>query len=427
MKILLVLPNLPYPLDSGGNQAMFSMIDALRKEHDVSIMLLSNKHFSIQHSLETLWPDVKFHFSPMNTEWPVMFSEVYGGLGFRLRAYLAPSFMRKYFRFAYKHVPSHVDSDTMLRAKTLMNCNYMDFPYLKMYRDIVRLHEKEHFDIIQGEFANFTDMAYYLPDNVTKVFVHHEIAYVRRKNELELMGGDDVCMLAAWKKMRDAELAALAGYDKVIVLTDKDREILSSDGIDSSKIYVSPAVVASPCRDFAPCSRDYVFVGGSHHHPNMDGILWLCEEVLPILRSRCKDFRIHIVGQWNKKVSDTLKQNNPELVFEGFVDDLSAFLNGKISIVPIRIGSGMRMKILEAVYASSPFVTTVKGVEGQSFLSGRDCLVGDDAADFADAMLRLADNGSLQKNIAESALGIVREMYDPESMVRRRMDFYRSL
>ena len=108
----------------------------------------------------------------------------------------------------------------------------------------------------------------------------------------------------------------------------------------------------------------------------------------------------------------------------GVVEDLHTFLNGKITIVPIRIGSGMRMKILDAVWSSSPFITTSKGVEGQDFTNGIDCIIADSPQEFGKAMVMLSSDTVLQKSLSENAVIKVKKYYNPEAMMKIRADFY---
>lgn len=78
-----------------------------------------------------------------------------------------------------------------------------------------------------------------------------------------------------------------------------------------------------------------------------------------------------------------------EMELVGYVEDLREYLNGSIVLVPIRIGSGMRMKILDAVSSMASFVTTTKGVEGIDLRHNEECLIADSATDFAAAVIRL--------------------------------------
>ena len=111
----------------------------------------------------------------------------------------------------------------------------------------------------------------------------------------------------------------------------------------------------------------------------------------------------------------------------GYVDDLRAFLKGSIAVVPIRIGSGMRMKILDAIAARCPFVTTAKGVEGIDLENGRECLMADDPDAFAEAIIRLAGDAELQEQLALRAEAKLQALYSPGQMQQRRLDIYKGI
>ena len=87
----------------------------------------------------------------------------------------------------------------------------------------------------------------------------------------------------------------------------------------------------------------------------------------------------------------------------------------------------MRMKILDAVFARVPFVTTSKGVEGLDFRSGEECLIADEASAFADAVVRLAEDEKLQAKLVQQAADKLSALYNPQEMLERRMAIYEQM
>jgi glycosyltransferase involved in cell wall biosynthesis len=154
---------------------------------------------------------------------------------------------------------------------------------------------------------------------------------------------------------------------------------------------------------------------------------WFSTEVVKALRARGRMPKLYISGVWNDDIKASVTSAYPEAVFTGFVDDLSAFLNGKISIVPIRIGSGMRMKIIDSISASSPLVTTSKGCEGLPCSDNDNCLIADTADTFADAIIRMSDDEKLQEQCARKAISTLRTTLDAEKLLRLRMEFYKNV
>ena len=110
----------------------------------------------------------------------------------------------------------------------------------------------------------------------------------------------------------------------------------------------------------------------------------------------------------------------------GFVDDLESAIQNTIMIVPITIGSGIRMKILEAANLGIPFVSTSVGAEGIPVLSGRHCLLADDPSDFVDAILQLKDHEKRAMFI-QNAHQLIETNYSLEALRRNRRALYASI
>lgn len=111
----------------------------------------------------------------------------------------------------------------------------------------------------------------------------------------------------------------------------------------------------------------------------------------------------------------------------GYIKDLPSFLKGSIALVPIRIGSGMRMKILEAVSANIPFITTTKGVEGIDLLDKEEYLKADSGTEFADAIITLSQNTELQEKLVRQAKSKIKDIYNPSNMLERRFNIYKQI
>ena len=423
MRILFALPYIPYPLDSGGNQAVFSMIDNLRKKHRISVIFRIYRHSEQVEALQRLWGDVDFYiFNYANVsaeKQPLIFKS----FKFRFINYIKNSFNRKYDRYLYRmlYKSTSVESQLWTRLFLGLRSGNLDMDFCKFVKDVAVKH---HFDVIQTEFIDFLDLCYYLPEKTKKVFVHHEISFVKNENELSLLPMVSDEMKIEYQKKKDAEISMLRRYDYIITLTDVDKKILSKY-IPEKNIYVSPAVIAETRRlEFRDCGAEFVFLGGADHFPNMDGVDWLCREIIPELRKVLDGFRIYVVGKWNQYQQKMLGNIDPSIVFTGFIQDLNAFQNGKISIIPIRIGSGMRMKILDAVISGSPFITTTKGQEGMGFVDGVHCCIADTPVAFAEAMARMASDRAQQKALIMAAREKVSIEYNTDVMLKKRENFY---
>ena len=435
MKILFILPYVPYPLDSGGNQAVFTMLDYLKDRHEISLLLSThgeNAAKNVEKLKEALGNVFIFHHKKAAKA--MLPEEDFGYMPplpqkvCRIALSVANSMQRKINRRRrkYKVVQQQdgVGSDFIRFNSTLFARNeYLTSDYCQYVRDVAN----QGFDIVQVEFYELLPLVYVLPRDVRKIFVHHELRFVRNANEMALFKESHIKDPIRYAEEKACELAALSLYDDVITLSEIDKNLLLEE-LPSLSIHVSPAALFMAQEKVAfkiQPARSFVFVGSGNHLPNADGLLWFCQEILPIFRTyEQEQVKVYVVGNWSETLRRVVTTNNPEIEFTGFVDDLQAFLNGKISIVPIRIGSGIRIKILEAVVSKSPFISTAKGCEGLPALHGQNCLVADTPQDFAQAMqLLLHDSGSQQK-LALCASETINSLQGRDKILELRNNIY---
>jgi glycosyltransferase involved in cell wall biosynthesis len=151
-------------------------------------------------------------------------------------------------------------------------------------------------------------------------------------------------------------------------------------------------------------TSDLVFVGSMDWMPNVDGILWFIDEVLPLIRKRRPQCTIAVVGRQPGREVANLAQRDSLIRITGTVPDVRPWLWGaKAAIVPLRIGGGTRLKIYEAMAARVPVVSTTIGAEGLDISPGENILIGDTAAEFADACLRLLAGEEERERVAVAA------------------------
>lgn len=144
---------------------------------------------------------------------------------------------------------------------------------------------------------------------------------------------------------------------------------------------------------------DLVFVGSMDWMPNVDGITWFFEEVFPLIRERRPETTVAIVGRTPPK---SLSRYPARIT--GTVPDVRPYLWGsRVSIVPLRVGGGTRLKIYEAMAARVPVVSTTIGAEGLDVEDGRDLLLADTPREFAAQCLRVLADAGVRDRLVDSA------------------------
>lgn len=178
------------------------------------------------------------------------------------------------------------------------------------------------------------------------------------------------------------------------------------------------------------------FVGALDYEPNTEAVEWFVREVLPVVLRSVPTAQLRIVGRGAERVAWVRAE--PGVVLRGPVDVLADELGlADVSIVPIRVGAGTRLKVVEALANRLPLVTTTVGCEGIDVRDGVDALIRDDAAGFAAACVRLLTDGDERQRLADAGAVLFERRYDwagietsvaelAASTVRRRADQARS-
>ena len=405
MNIVILTSLLPYPLNSGGAQAQYNMIDSLRSVHKFVIVFPENGYNQMDAMLELQkrWPEVEFK--------PYRYYRQLASLSFFVDK------IKRSFNLLFRNKSRAFQIERILKP--------YGFPVDNRFVSFVNRIVKEHAaDYIQVEFYPFLSLIPRMPAGIKKLFVHHEIRYVRNNRLLadyQLTKSENTL----YENLRNEEIANLNHCDKVVTLTNVDKLELLKSGV-KSPIYVSPAAVSTEQKEYKSWNRTLVFLGSYSHFPNQEGVDWLIQKVLPLMDwKKNLPITLHLVGLgWPKSYNRTI--NGLEIVCDGYVENLSDILSGSIMLVPILSGSGMRMKILEAAALNVPFVTTSVGVEGLDFVDGESCLIADEPATYAEAIFKLVSDQTLHKSLAEAASVTFEQKYSLAALSKCRDSVYKA-
>ena len=179
--------------------------------------------------------------------------------------------------------------------------------------------------------------------------------------------------------------------------------------------------------DFATRVHDLVFVGSMDWMPNIDGARWFMDEVLPLIWAEKPECRLAIVGK-NPPSSMAAAAKDPRITITGTVPDVRPYLWGSaVSIVPLRVGGGTRLKIFEAMAAGTPVVSTAIGAEGLPVQHGKTIRIADAPNAFAAECLDLLSNAGARSDLSANALRLVRANFSWEQVARFFENTLRSL
>jgi sugar transferase (PEP-CTERM/EpsH1 system associated) len=225
-----------------------------------------------------------------------------------------------------------------------------------------------------------------------------------------------------WRRLRHYEARLCREAAAVVAVSDTDAALLRRlapegrflvlpNGVDTAAFAFRPPVdgdAAGP--DTAPT---LLFTGTMDFRPNVDAVLWLAEAILPRLRRARPDLRCLVVGKSPDPRLLAAARRQPGLVVTGAVPDVRPYLaRAAVYVVPMRMGSGVRLKVLEAMAAGVPVVSTPMGLEGIAATPGEHAAVAETPEAFAGAVLRLLDDPAQRARQARQARALVEAGYD---------------
>lgn len=410
--ILFIIPWLPYPLVSGGHQALFNGIAAVADDFETYV-IYEAKDDEEEHKYKEeflrlipnvhLVPLISMHHTP--PYW-----------------YRLASKIERYLRRKIGIKETNDRGENLcgwwIKSVSPLNKNWLEH--------IDRICSEHHFDIIQVEMPWMVSQILTLPKDSKNIFVHHELGFVKR--ELELKAYKNCQYVQACKSFADfAEIGLLNKYDAVVTLSIIDKKKLIDHGV-SVPVYNSLATINKPIDSILKIGdgKRLSFVGPKSNTPNYTGLIWFLENCWHRLLEADNGYRLEIIGEWDEESVEELAKKYPQIKFIGFVDDLGTAIKGSVMIVPITIGSGIRMKILEACALGVPFVSTSVGAEGIPVEDGVNCYIANTPELFVVRLLKLRDKG-IQQFFVENAQKMVKEHYSMEALRENRLTIYKDL
>jgi len=222
--------------------------------------------------------------------------------------------------------------------------------------------------------------------------------------------------------LRTAEQALLRTYTRVVAVSEVDAAQLESL-VPGTKVDVVPnGVDVRYFGETVPAMRDaharetLVFTGTLGYPPNVDAMRFFVADIWPLIKARHPAVRLWIVGASPSREVRALAQQ-PGIEVYASVPDVRPYLGGSaVAVVPLRGGSGTRLKILEALAAERPVVSTTLGAEGLHLEPGRDLLLADTPAEFAAAVAMLLERQDDAWALAAHGRETVRRLYSWDSV-----------
>lgn len=419
MNILFLAPRLPLPADTGGKIRTYNIIKQIAKKHLVHLVCFSFEMMD-QESVK--------EFARMNV--------------------------------AVTLIPVREDNFTEKAIGLLLG----QFPYsiMKYYSKnmenaLIALKRSNPFDLIHVDHLHMAHYRHFFA-GTPAVLDEHNVEY----RILERCVPVERSLIKKWifrnqaVKMKTFESRAVKEFSGCLAVSEDDADILKEIGGSNAFVQVIPngvdteyfnSVGQLPVNQLAswpvgqlpvdPMNKptdqqdigltgklanrqtgkltesSLVFTGSMDWLPNDDAVLFFSKEILPLIWEKDPNVKFYIVGKSPSQAIQTLAGQEPRIVVTGRVDDVRPYIaQAKAFVVPIRIGGGTRLKILEAMSMEKPVVSTTIGAEGIKHTDGKDILLADQPQDFADKVVSLLNDDYRAERMGVLARKLVCDQYD---------------
>ena len=391
MKILFLSPTVPFPLTDGGRIRVFNLLKQIATKSDVTLLALETQPTDSEGVAQLQQLGIQVHLIPnAPTLPPLSFSTL-------LKAFLRrqPITVARYDLPAYRQ-----------KFKESLATGAFDLVHYEMFHTAQFYPEARLPGVLSQQNV---DSAIWrrLCDETVNPF--YKFAYWTQQ--------------LAFQRY---ERVLSPKFDAVTCTSDIDAAVFQRHcARDAIEIIPNGVDVTHYQPDFsAEVSAHLIYIGSMDWYPNEDAVSFFADEVLPRIQENVPDVRFSIVGG-NPSARVQKLAERKGVVVTGRVPEIKPyFAEATVFVVPLRIGSGTRLKILEALAMGKAIVSTSVGAEGLDLKDGEEIFIADEPEAFADAVTRLLTDTSLRRRIGENGRARVERDYNWQSIGEKLHQLY---
>jgi glycosyltransferase involved in cell wall biosynthesis len=397
MKILVLCNKSPWPKREGGPIAMYAMISGLiQAGHSVKVLAANTIKYTAEP--DTIPADFKekthieFVHIDLSITVPGALFNFFSGKSYHVTRFHTKAFAQKITEILRK------DTYDIIQLETLQMATYLDI--LRKYSEapvVLRAHNIEH-KIWQR-----------IAENCHNPFKRFYLNHL-------------------YHSLRRFEIGILNKMDGIIAITPVDARNLDrlSHSTNIISIPFGINLESLPENPLQPEEASLFHIGSMNWYPNEEGIKWLISEVWPAVTKKQPGIELHLAGRY---MTDwLLKLSVPRIIVDGEVPDVWEYMQKySIMVVPLFSGSGIRIKIVEAMAAGKAIITTAIGAEGINYENGVHLLIAKDAKSFTDAIVKLCNDKTLRDTLGKNARLLIAKEHDNNKLMQKLTSFYAEL
>jgi glycosyltransferase involved in cell wall biosynthesis len=375
LKILFISPYFPYYNKGGGGTISLQRIKSLSKFAEIDLIFLTNGEEFLKYKDEFKNFVKEFNYVKQNK------FEIIKNILF-------------YFQ-----------------KKSLRECFAFSKNLLKILKEKILLNK---YDFVWFNHERTFQYSFYIPYCKKIVDLHdvtserHKKTFLKEKNPfLKLIH------LYEFFRIKNVERKILKNADGIIVTSKEERKKLKNN----KKVFELAFYPEIRIRKMENDEKNILFIGDMDYFPNKDALFYFIKKIFPHIKQKIKDAKLFIVGpSMNKSIKKL--SNGKDIFTKGFVPKIEeVYSKTNVLVVPLRIGTGIRVKIIEAMANGVPIVSTKIGCEGiKGIKDGVNIMIRDNPLEFAEAVERLLVDKKLAASISKEGYNLVKKYYSEENL-----------
>lgn len=391
MKILFLSPTVPFPLTDGGRIRVFNLLKQIAKKSEVTLLTLETQATDVGGVAELRQLGIQVHLVPNAPSLPRL------SLGTLVKAFLK----RQPITVARYDVPS----------------------YRQKFRELIA---NQSFDLVHYEMLHVAQ--FYTETHSPGVLSQQNVdSAIWRRLCSETT--NPFYKFAYWTQQlafQRYERVLSPKFDAVTCTSDIDASVFQQHCAENAIEIIPNGVDITHYRPAftAEAPAHLIYIGSMDWYPNEDAVGFFADAVLPQIQEKVPDVTFSIVGG-NPSLRVQKLAERKDVVVTGRVPEIKPyFAEATVFVVPLRIGSGTRLKILEALAMGKAIVSTTVGAEGLDLKDGEEIFIADEPIAFADAVIRLLTDSGLRRRMGENGRARVEQDYDWRSIGEKLHEVY---
>jgi glycosyltransferase involved in cell wall biosynthesis len=253
------------------------------------------------------------------------------------------------------------------------------------------------------------------------IFDTVDLHFLREESEARLTRDHEVRRKAQETQQLEYEL--IDQSDETWTVSSVEQQLLQEKWPNKSIQLVSNIVDVPGSKTPFALRRDWLFIGGFQHRPNIDAVLFFVQRIYPLVNEHLGDAKFYIIGE--KAPPEIVALATERIIVAGLQTDVRPFFDSvKLSVAPLRFGAGVKGKINQSMAFGVPVVATSMAVEGTALSDREEILVADEPEDFARALIELYESEELWKRLSENGIRKTHALYSPDAARKKLQSLF---